>query len=198
MATIKPFKAIRPIQDKVAFVASRSYEEYSKKELKAILNYNPFSFLHIINPGFKFDEKVSGSERFKLVHNRYLEFLEDNILMKDANDSFYIYQIEKNNFKYCGLLCSTSVEDYQSDVIKKHEETIHRREELFANYLKAVEFNAEPVLMTYTNTDKIDEIIQKETKNIPEYNFTTTDRTTHRLWAISDKKNNQDIASRIL
>lgn len=188
MATIKPFKAIRPVQDKVTFVASRSYEEYSKKELKSILNYNPFSFLHIINPGFKFDEEVSGTERFKLVHNRFLEFLEDNILMKDANDSFYIYQIEKNNFKCCGLLCSTSVEDYQNDVIKKHEETIHRREELFANYLKTVEFNAEPVLMTYANAGKIDEIIQKETKNIPEYNFTATDKTTHRLWAISDKK----------
>ena len=188
MATITPFKAIRPTQDKVAFVASRSYEEYSKKELNAILNYNPFSFLHIIDPGFNFDEKTSRSERFKLVHNRYLEFLKDNVLMKDAKDSFYIYEIEKNDFKCCGLLCSTSVEDYQNGVIKKHEETIYRREELFANYLKTVAFNAEPVLMTYVNTDQIDKIIQRETKNTAEYNFTTTDRTTHRLWAISDKK----------
>ncbi|MFK5972719.1 MAG: DUF1015 domain-containing protein [Flavobacteriaceae bacterium] len=188
MATIIPFKAIRPTQDKVAFVASRSYEEYSRKELNAILNYNPFSFLHIIDPGFRFDNKVSKSERFKLVHNRYLEFLKGNILMKDTKDSFYIYEIEKNDFKCCGLLCSTSVEDYQNDVIKKHEETIHRREELFANYLKTVEFNAEPVLMTYVNTDIIDKTIQKATKNTPEYNFTTTDKATHRLWAISDKK----------
>ena len=69
MAIIKPFKAIRPVKDKVAFVASKSYEEYSKEELQSILKYNPFSFLHIINPGFKFDKNITGKERFKLVHN---------------------------------------------------------------------------------------------------------------------------------
>ena len=75
MALIKPFKAIRPAKDKVSFVASKSYEEYPKEELNAVLKYNPFSFLHIINPGFKFDKNITGEERFKLVHNRYLEFL---------------------------------------------------------------------------------------------------------------------------
>ena len=79
MAIVKPFKAIRPAKDKAFFVASRSYEEYSKEELKAILQYNPFSFLHIINPGFKFEKNIKGKERFGLVHNRYLEFLEESI-----------------------------------------------------------------------------------------------------------------------
>ena len=83
MAIVKPFKAIRPAADKVAHVASRSYEDYSKEELKANLKFNPFSFLHIINPGFKFHKKVSGDERFKLVHNRYMEFLEEKVLVKD-------------------------------------------------------------------------------------------------------------------
>ncbi|MGB5499790.1 MAG: DUF1015 family protein, partial [Maribacter sp.] len=109
MAVIKPFKAVRPTKDKVAFVSSRSYQEYSAKELEAALSFNPFSFLHIINPGFKFDKEVSGEERFKMVHNRYLEFLEDNIFLKDSRDSFYVYQIEKNNFKCCGIFCATSV-----------------------------------------------------------------------------------------
>ena len=186
MAVIKPFKAIRPTTDKVAFVATRSYQEYSKKELEAALSFNPFTFLHIINPGFKFDKKVSGEERFKLVHNRYLEFLEDNILMKDSRDSIYIYQIEKNNFKCCGLFCATSVQDYRNDVIKKHEDTLSQREELFANYLKMVEFNAEPVLMTYTDTTAIAEIISKEKQNDPEYFFTTPDKVTHTLWVVSE------------
>lgn len=187
MAIVKPFRAIRPAKDKVAFVASRSYQEYSKKELQAALSFNPFSFLHIINPGYKFDKKVSGAERFKLVHNRYLEFLEDDILLKDANDSFYLYQIEKNDLKCCGLFCATSVEDYQNNVIKKHENTIQRREELFADYLKTVEFNAEPVLMTYADNASIASIIKKEKQSEPDYLFTTTDKVTHSLWSISDK-----------
>ena len=119
MAQIKPFKAIRPTKDKVAFVASRSYEEYSKDELKSILRYNPFSFLHIINPGYKFDKNISGKERFKLVHNRYLEFLEDHVFQKDEEASFYLYQIIKGDFKTLGLFCACSVQDYQKECHKK-------------------------------------------------------------------------------
>ena len=151
MATIKPFKAIRPTKDKVAFVASRSYEEYSKKELEATLRYNPYSFLHIINPGFKFDKRVKGAQRCKLVHKRYLEFLESNIFLKDSKDSFYVYKVERNGSSCCGFFCSTSTEDYKNDVIKKHEDTIYRREKLFADYLNTVKFNAEPVLITYSD-----------------------------------------------
>ena len=193
MAIIKPFKAIRPTRDKVGFVASKSYQEYSKKELEATLTFNPFSFLHIIDPGFKFDKKVSGDERFSMVRNRYLEFLEDNILMKDSKDSIYIYQIEKYNFKCCGLFCAASVADYRNDIIRKHEDTLSQREELFANYLKIVEFNADPVLMTYSDKKAIAEIISKEKENDPDYFFTTPDKVKHSLWVVSDPKTIQSI-----
>jgi len=188
MALIKPFKAIRPTKDKVAFVASRSYQEYSRKELNAVLAFNPFSFLHIINPGYRYSKNVSGQERYKLVRNRYLEFLENNILLKDAQDSFYLYQIKKDDFKCCGLFCGTSISDYQNNVIKKHENTLQRREELFANYLKTVEFNAEPVLMTYEDNSTIAKIIKNAREKSPEYDFTTRDKVSHRLWVISEKE----------
>lgn len=188
MAQIKPFKAIRPAKDKVSFVASRSYEEYSKDELKSVLRYNPFSFLHIINPGFKFHKNISGKERFKLVHNRYLEFLEDDIFHKDEEASFYLYQITKGDLKTLGLFCACSVEDYQKDVIKKHEDTIRRREKLFADYLDTVGFNAEPVLMTYADEGKVNSILSGETQHSPEYDFTTADKVNHQLWKISNPK----------
>lgn len=186
MARIKPFKAIRPTEDKVAFVASRSYQEYGPQELEAELAYNPFSFLHIINPGYKFHKTVAGAERFKLVHNRYLEFLEEHILMKDAWDSFYMYQVQKGSFRCCGLFCATSVGDYREDRIKKHEDTLAQREQLFADYLDTVSFNAEPVLMTYEDNPSIAAELKNQQEQEPEYYFTTKDKTTHRLWVISD------------
>lgn len=186
MAAIKPFKAIRPAVDKVSSVVSRSYQDYSKKELNSILKFNPFSFLHIINPGYKFSKRVTGAERFKLVHNRYLEFLEDNIFIKDAVDSFYIYKITDKNKSYLGIFCGTSIKDYENDVIKKHEATLERREKLFASYLKTVTFNAEPVLMTYPDNKAIAEILKNETKKQAEYFFTTTDKVTHKLWTVSN------------
>ncbi len=187
MALIVPFKAIRPAKDKVAHVVSRSYQRYTRRELNSVLSYNPFSFLHIINPGYKYHKNVKGQERFRLVHNRYLEFLEDNVFLKDAKDSFYLYQVESAHFDCCGLFCSTSVAEYRSNVIKKHENTLQRREELFANYLDTVKFNAEPVLMTYEDNETIAAILKREKKKAPEYFFTTTDKITHRLWVISDK-----------
>ncbi len=195
MAIIKPFKAIRPAKDKVGFVASRSYHEYSRRELNAVLDYNPFSFLHIINPGYKYAKNVTGKERFKLVHSRYLEFLEDHVFRKDEKDALYLYQMQKGKSTFTGLFCCASVKDYQENRIKKHENTIQRREELFANYLEMVSFNAEPVLMTYEDNATISEILQKEMRSSPEYLFTTRDKITHRLWVISNDKTVQALQS---
>ena len=186
MALIKPFKAIRPARDKVAFVASRSYEEYDKKERNYHLKYNPFSFLHILNPGYKFHKTIFGEERFTLIRNRYLEFLEERIFVKDDADSLYLYQIEINDFKTLGIFCATSVGDYRNDHIKKHEDTLHKREQLFANYLKTVGFNAEPVLMTYADNEIIKKIISEEIQKQPEYDFTTPDKKRHRLWRVKN------------
>ncbi|NJB35853.1 DUF1015 domain-containing protein [Croceivirga sp. JEA036] len=186
MALIKPFKAIRPAKDKVALVASRSYEEYSEKELQCTLEHNPFSFLHIINPGFKFHKSLSGEERFKLVKNRYWEFLEEKTFIKDNTPCFYLYQIKKENFKCLGLFCATSVSDYDKGLIKQHENTLESRETLFANYLKTVGFNAEPVLITYKDNETIASLLKAETKKDPEYHFTCTDKVTHTLWRVTD------------
>jgi len=193
MAIVKPFKAIRPTQDKAPFVVSRSYQSYCKRELNANLEFNPFSFLHIINPGYKFDKQVSGSKRFSLVRNRYLEFLEDDILKKDEKSGFYLYQIEQDDLICCGLFCATSVADYRNNVIQKHEDTIKRRETLFANYLETVKLNAEPVLMTYADTAEIKALLDTEKEKTPAYHFTTTDRATHKLWVISDQRATEKI-----
>ncbi len=188
MAELKPFKAIRPKSGKVVHVASRSYEDYSPEELEAQLNFNPFSFLHIINPGYKFQKEISGTQRFNLVRNRYLEFLEGNIFKKDKENSFYVYRLQKEEHSFCGIFAGTSVNDYNTNVIKKHEATLSHREELFKEYLKIVGFNAEPVLMTYKNNTEISTIISDVCKTRPEYHFSSTDRVKHTLWRISESK----------
>ena len=93
MAKIIPFKAVRPTRDKVSLVASRSYQSYTQAELEARLNYNPFSFLHIVNPGYKYDKEIPVKERYNLVRNRYLEFKEDGIFIQDEKPCYYVYKI---------------------------------------------------------------------------------------------------------
>ena len=148
MATILPFKAVRPARDKVSLVVSRSYEDYTAEEREAQLRFNPYSFLHIVNPGYKFQQEVSGPERFSLVKNRYLEFKENDVFIQDNEPSIYVYKIKTESEEYLGIFAATDTEDYRNDIIKKHEDTMQLREELFKDYLKVVGFNAEPVLLT--------------------------------------------------
>ncbi|MGJ5642071.1 DUF1015 domain-containing protein [Formosa sp. S-31] len=188
MADILPFKAVRPTRDKVGLVASRSYDTYSKKERETRLTNNPFSFLHIVNPGYKFQKDISGKERYSLVRNRYLEFKEDQVFIQDEVPLFYVYKItdrEKNS--YSGIIAAASAEDYENNVIKKHESTIAFREIVFKEYLKTVGFNAEPVLLTHPDNADLQHIINQVQDNRAEYEFTTTYRDTHMLWPVTNE-----------
>ena len=187
MAKIIPFKAVRPTRDKVSLVASRSYQTYTQAEREARLDYNPFSFLHIVNPGYKYDREITGTERYQLVKNRYLEFKEDNIFVQDNKPSFYVYKIvDREHQVFNGIIAAASAKDYESNVIRKHEETLAYKEIIFKDYLKTVGFNAEPVLLTYPDNDVISEIISEAQKERAEFEFTTTFRDTHYLWQIDD------------
>ena len=188
MAKIIPFKAVRPTRDKVSLVASRSYQTYTQAEREARLDYNPFSFLHIVNPGYKYAREITGEERYTLVKNRYLEFKEDLIFKQDETPSFYIYKIVNREHEvFHGIVAAASAEDYEKDIIKKHEDTLEYKEVIFKDYLKTVGFNAEPVLLTYPDNAVIKSIINKTQKARAEFEFTTTYRDTHYLWKIEDE-----------
>ena len=187
MADIIPFKAVRPTRDKVSLVASRSYQTYTQPEREARLDYNPFSFLHIVNPGYKYHLELKGEDRYKLVRNRYLEFKEDHIFVQDSLPSFYVYKIvNREGIVFNGIVAAASVDDYKKDIIKKHEDTIEYRENIFKEYLNTVGFNAEPVLLTYPDNDTISALISEKQNERAEFEFTTTYRDTHYLWVISD------------
>ena len=143
MANIKPFKAVRAKREKVALVSTKSREIYTPEMLAAKLDFNPYTFLHVINPGYKYHKQdVSGDLRFKLVHNRYLEFKEEAIFIQEEHPAFYIYQKRTPTKSFCGIIAANSVQDYHNNVIKKHEGTLKERELLFENYLKNTGFKS--------------------------------------------------------
>ena len=186
MAIVKPFRAVRPTRDKASLVTTRSYELYDAKERSAILRYNPFSFLHILEPGFKFNKVVKGMERFKLVNNRFLEFKENDIFLKEENPVFYLHEKSFGEQIFWGIIAVCSVEDYERSVIKKHENTLAEREKLFGQYLEIAGFNAEPVLITYPDQTEIDNLHKRYRVQRAEYEFTTNKKRKHQLWVIDD------------
>jgi len=189
MAHIIPFKAVRPTRDKVSLIACRAYQDYSIKKRNSRLRDNPYSFLQIIKPGYKYHKKLTGNRKFHLVRNRYLEFKEDGNFIKDKKPSYYFYKIiNREGHIFKGVIAAASIDDYKKGVIKKHENTIKDRELLFKDYLDTVGFNAEPVLLTYPDNDELKTVIDSVMESRAEYEFTTTYRDTHYIWNVDEEE----------
>ena len=186
MAKIIPFKAVRPTPDKVSLVTSRSYDEYSAAELASQLDFNPFSFLHILNPAYTNQQKIGLEKRFKLVAQKYNDFKNENVLIKEEQPVFYLHEIQSKNKIFTGIIAGTSVDDYQKNTIKKHEDTLKYRVEFFKDYLHQTGFNTEPVLITYPDNTELNSWIETKKTENSLYEFSTTKKEKHKLWRIHD------------
>lgn len=186
MAKIIPFKAIRPTPDKVSLVSCRTYDDYSPAELAAWLDFNPFSFLHVLNPAYVNTQKIGLEKRFKNVALKYQDFKEDGFFTQDEKPVFFLYEIRNKVQTFTGFVVGTSIEDYQNNTIKKHEDTFPYRVELFKDYLHQTQFNTEPVLMTYPDNKNLNDWINRKKLTPSLYEFSTTNKEKHTLWKIDD------------
>jgi len=186
MAIVRPFKAIRPTRDKANLVASRSYLTYSDETIKEKLDHNPYTFLHVINPDYNASEKADGISKFKLVKKKFKQFISEGILIKDDVESYYIYQKKNRHTTFTGIIGSSAVEDYLNNKIKKHEQTITKRENMFRDYLDITGFNSDPVLLAHEPNKDIKFLLEKYLITRSEYEFTTTNKSLHRLWIVNN------------
>jgi len=184
MSKIIPFKAVRPTPDKVALVTCRNYDDYSPAELASWLDFNPYSFLHIINPAYVHSQKITLDKRLKGVAHKYQDFKNDGIFIEDEKSAFFLYEIQTKNQSFTGIVAGTSIEDYKNNVIKKHEDTLQYRVEYFKDYLQQTGFNTEPVLITYPDNLELNNWISEKKKDQPIYHFATTNKEKHTLWKI--------------
>jgi len=187
MSKIIPFKAVRPAPDKVALVTCRNYDDYSPAELASWLDFNPYSFLHVINPAYVHSQKITLDKRFKGVAHKYQDFKNEGIFLEDEKPAFFLYQIQTKSQSFTGIVAGTSIEDYKNNVIKKHEDTLQYRVELFKDYLQQTGFNTEPVLITYPDNLEINNWISEKKKEQPIYHFSTTNKEKHTLWKVDSE-----------
>jgi uncharacterized protein (DUF1015 family) len=198
MATVLPFKALRPTTDKVHLVASRSVDGYNSPELRDKLAANPYSFLHVINPDFEdgIKTKPGSKERLQKVKKQFKNFINQSVFLRDSTACYYLYRQIKEGNEYIGIIGCTSIDDYMNGVIKIHEQTITQREEKLKDYLEVCEFNAEPVLFCYPNDTEIDTVCADVMTYRADYDFTTTDKVRHTLWVINKTKSIKTISDR--
>ena len=197
MVTIHPFKALRPEAQHAKNVASRPYDVLNSKEAKIEAQGNPSSFLHITKSEIDLPEDIDVHS--KKVYEKAKEnldaFLSRNIVFRESKPCYYIYQLVMNGKSQTGLVCGSSVDDYENDLIKKHEFTRPEKEQDRINHIKTTGAQTGNVFLAYRNVAAIDNFINnwKKDKN-PVYDLLAEDGVQHSVWIVNDDNAIQTIS----
>ena len=189
MINISPFKALRPEAQFAKQVASKPYDVLNSKEAKIEAQGNPNSFLHITKSEIDLADDVDSHSQ--QVYDKAKEnldaFVSRNILFKENKDCYYIYQLIMNGRSQTGLVCASSIDDYENDLIKKHEFTRPEKEQDRINHIKTTGAQTGNVFLAYKNVASLDAVVEhwKKEKN-PVYNFTADDEIQHSVWIVND------------
>ena len=190
MATIRPFKGIRPPKELVEKVESRPYDVLSSEEARAEAGDNEMSLYHIIKPEIDFSPETSEYDPkvYEQAARNFKKFQDRGWLVQDEKPAYYIYAQTMNGKTQYGLVVGAFVEDYLNGTIKKHELTRKDKEEDRMKHVRVNDANIEPVFFAYPDNKVLDELINKYVKNnAPEYDFIAPiDGFGHQFWVISD------------
>ena len=194
MAKVKSFKCVKPKKDMVNQVASLPYDVYDRKEAKDAVSENPYAFLNIDRPETAFDEgfDMYSEKAYKRAYDLYNEFKDKGIFIKDNEDAYYLYELTMNGRSQTGIVGLASVDDYLTGVIKKHENTRAEKEVDRIKHVDSVNAQTGPIFLAYRRNDRLKSIIEENKKNLPIYDFVSSDGIVHRVWKV-DKKYNENI-----
>ncbi|MCC8112585.1 MAG: DUF1015 domain-containing protein [Bacteroidales bacterium] len=193
MATVKPFKGVRPPKEMVTEVASRPYDVLNSEEARAEAEGNPKSLYHIIRPEIDFE--VGTDEHDPRVYAKAAEnfknFQDQGWLVQDPQDHYYIYAQTMDGRTQYGIVLAAYVDDYMSGRIKKHELTRKEKEEDRMKHVRVNNANIEPVFFAFPDNEALEEIIKTVTAQKPEYDFVAPDGFGHTFWVVDPALNDR-------
>lgn len=191
MATIKPFKGLRPPKQYVEQVESKPYDVLNSEEARQEAGDNPMSLYHIIKPEINFPEGTSEYDPrvYQSAADHFKMFQEKGWLVQDEKENYYIYAQTMNGKTQYGLVVGAYVNDYLNGVIKKHELTRRDKEEDRMKHVRVCNANMEPVFFAYPDDKPLDDLLKRYASTTPEYDFIAPgDGFRHQFWVVSDEK----------
>ena len=188
MARIEPFRAWRPQPHLAAQVASPPYDVLSSDEAREMAAGNPLSFLHVNKPEIDLPPGIdvySNAVYAKGAENlRRLQ--EDGTLLREPVPALYLYRQRMGDHVQTGLVAGASVDEYEADLIKKHEHTRRVKEDDRTRHVDALDANTGPVFLTYKARTEIDTLVERLTAAPPMYDFVAPDGIQHVLWVVAE------------
>lgn len=198
MATIKPFKALRPQAQLAKQVASKPYDVLNSAEAKLEAQGNPNTFLHITKSEIDLPESIDvHSEKvYEKAKENLDAFIKRDVLFVENKACYYLYKLVMNGRSQRGLVCVSGVDDYTNDIIRKHELTRPDKELDRINHIKTTGAQTGNVFLAYRNVPALDALIEKciSLKN-PVYSFIADDDIEHTIWIINETASIDEITS---
>ena len=189
MAVIKPFKGVRPVSEIAHLVASVPYDVVNKEEAAVLAKYNPLSFLRISRAEIELESGVDiYSERvYQKAKDNFERLRTEAPLIQDETPHFYAYRLKMGEQTQIGIAAVFSIDDYDNNIILKHEKTRKVKEDDRTNHIISTKAQTGPVFLTYKGVEDINHVIKQTIeKNEPIYDFTAPDGIEHTIWIIPD------------
>ncbi len=185
---LNPFRAVRPAPDLAARVASVPYDVVNRAEAAELARGNPHSFLHVGRSDIDLPEEMDPHDpQVYAQARRALErFRADGTLRKDAAPSLYIYRQVMDGRTQTGIVGCVHVDDYERDVIRKHEKTRPDKEDDRTRHVLTLMANAEPVFLTYRGRNEVDRLVEPVLETPPLYDFVAPDGVRHTVWHVAE------------
>ena len=195
MAKIKPFRGVRPAEEMIKEVASPPYDVLNSKEARVQVKDNPYSFLHVVKPEVDLPENINiYDEAVYLKGKKNLDnLIKNGILIQDEKPCFYLYRLIMDNIDEIGLVVGASIEDYENNVIKKHEHTRADKEADRIKHVDTLNANTGPVFLTYKAREDMNNLVDELIKEKPVYDFEADDGIKHIFWKINREQDIQKI-----
>ena len=190
MADIIPFKALRPRTDLVEKIAALPYDVYSREEARKKVTGDEFSFLRIDRPETQFPEDYDmyAPEVYEKASEMLQEMITRGEFVMENKPAYYVYELVMNGRSQTGIAACASVDDYENQVIKKHENTRAEKEADRIRHVDVCNAQTGPIFLTYRRRDDIQNQVEEAMKKQPIYDFTADDGIIHRMWVIDDEQ----------
>lgn len=190
MADIKPFRAVRPRADLAAKVAALPYDVYSREEAYEKVKEDAYSFLRIDRPETQFPREYDmyAPEVYEKAAAMLQEMMTSGFLIEEEREAYYIYELVMNERSQVGIGACASVDDYERQIIRKHENTRAEKEADRIRHVDVCNAQTGPIFLAYRRRAKIEEIVQEAMRKPPVYDFTAEDGVVHRLWIVDDRE----------
>jgi uncharacterized protein (DUF1015 family) len=185
---IRPFAAVHPRSEKAAQVACVPYDVIDTAEARSLAEGKPMSFLHVIRSEIDLPESTNPYDDavYAKAKENLQRFLDEGVLIRDDEPGMFIYRQVMDHREQFGLVCCCHVDDYMSDIIKKHEKTRQDKEDDRTRHVLTLNANAEPVFLTYREQPAINTLVTQDTNERPLFHFNAPDGVTHTIWRVAD------------